>query len=279
MDARIAAFDAHCRNWEGELAGGVLGLAIQLPDGMGSLSYRATETFPTASVIKVAIVAELLIQSSEGLLDLRESVEIRAEDRVGGSGVLADLSGGISMPLGDLATLAITVSDNSASNACLRAVGGVGAVNKRLAGWGIDSVKVHRPILFQLGADDPPFTATGDPRGLLALLAHVPPTLRERMGLCQDDSMLGRGLDLRPWADILGSAPGSIRLSHKTGAVEGVRNDMGWIVGPAGSVAVAAMVRCCADTRWTVDNRACVVLGHVGAWLAGFVSVEEAIEG
>ena len=186
---------------EASLGGGTLGLAAALAGE--SVLYQADTLFPTASSIKIAIVEEVFRQG----LDLAQLVSVTEADFVGGSGVLASLAPGVCLPLGDLATLAITVSDNTASNLCLRAVGGADAVNARLLEWGCTNTRIHRPIKFQLDENDPPHTATGTPADFLTILAQLGPETKQRMAQVSDTAMLPRLLGVNAYAYDLRVAP------------------------------------------------------------------------
>ena len=75
-----------------------------------------------ASTIKVPIMVEALRLCNQGRLSLKQQVEIKVSDRVGGSGVLKgmDLT---SLTLRDLLTLMIVVSDNTATNIVIDLIG------------------------------------------------------------------------------------------------------------------------------------------------------------
>src|SRR5262249_41689596 len=136
--------------------------------------YNSDEVFPTASVIKIAIVSELFTQEAEGRLSRQERVTVTEPEFIAGSGVLSLLTPGLTLPLADLAMLTICISDNTASNLCLRAVGGPDAVNRRMSeAWGLTATTIHRPIKFDLTPDDPPHTATGSPRDMMTLVAAL----------------------------------------------------------------------------------------------------------
>jgi beta-lactamase class A len=161
------------------LKGGTLGVsATFLPTGEG-IGYKADSEFPTASVIKIAIVTELFLQVENGQLSTETMVPIPESALVAGSGVLAQLKPGLSLPLGDLATLTINVSDNTASNLCLAAVGGPSVVNARMHDvWGMLNTTIHRPIKFALKPGDSRFTATSTPQDMQSLVRHTSRRLR-----------------------------------------------------------------------------------------------------
>ena len=247
---------------EKTLGGGVLGVAAEF-EGEAVL-YNEAVSFPTASCIKIAIVEEIFRQD----LDLARSVTLLAEDFVGGSGVLSSLTPPVTLPLGDLATLTLSISDNTASNACLKAVGGADAVNARLRTFGLVQTTIHRPIKFSLEPTDPPHTATGTPAEFLTLLGHLSEGTRKKMALCTDDAMLPRFLDVNPFASDLSADVPPFTVVHKPGAVTGVRNDVGWISRNGKTLALAVFTKNAPDPRWTPENAGCVAVGRVAELLA-----------
>jgi beta-lactamase class A len=269
------------RNLERQLDGGTLGVAATfLPTGE-TVFYNADTVFPTASVIKIAIVAELFTQEAEGRLSRETLVTITAEDFVAGSGVLALLTPGMSLPLGDLAMLTISISDNTASNLCLRAVGGPEAVNARMREtWGLTATTIHRPIKFHLTPNDPPHTATGTPRDMMTLCAalangtihnrSVSDTVLHLMANVRDTELLPRYLEVNPYANDLNAARPPFIVKRKTGAVTGVRNDAGLLQCGDETLAVCVYTKNCPDTRWTPANRGSETVARVGELLTGW---------
>ncbi|MCA9776429.1 MAG: serine hydrolase [Candidatus Eremiobacteraeota bacterium] len=90
-------------------------------EGLGADAYAA-QLFPAASVIKVGIMSALLEDVSQGRLSLSQTVPIEESDMVGGAGVLFEMESR-NYSLAELCRLMMVVSDNTASNACLRQVG------------------------------------------------------------------------------------------------------------------------------------------------------------
>src|SRR6476646_7255356 len=75
--------------------GGVFGgYAKNLTTG-DELGHRADAVMPTASVIKVGIMAELYRQAGAGEIDLGQRVRVEADDRTGGTGVLKEFMPGL----------------------------------------------------------------------------------------------------------------------------------------------------------------------------------------
>ena len=82
------------------------------------VALHANERFPSASVIKIAILVELFAQVEAGCQVLSDECRIREEDKVEGSGVLTQLHTGLTVTVEDLARLMITVSDNPPRTCC-----------------------------------------------------------------------------------------------------------------------------------------------------------------
>ncbi|GAB4462838.1 MAG: hypothetical protein OHK0029_30460 [Armatimonadaceae bacterium] len=272
------ALTEELRQIESTLCEGTLGVAARfLPTGETVL-YNEDTVFPTASVIKVAIVAELFTQVAEGQLDSGHAVTVTKEWKAGGSGVLTALTPGVMLTLRDLATLTIMVSDNTASNLCLGAVGGPEVVNRRMRSeWGMTSTTIHRPIKFDLTPDDPPHTATGTPQDMMhlcSLLAenrvHGESVCREvldRMALVRDTEKLPRYVEYNPYAETLHQARPPLRFYRKTGEVTGVRNDAGIIRRGEEALAVCVYTKGVQDSRWTAAHRGSEAVAQVGKLL------------
>ena len=255
--------------------GATLGVCAVSNDGKWA-EHNADTVFPTASIIKAVIVAELWARIAEGNLSATDTVTLAQADTVAGSGVLASLAPGHTFTLAELAGLAISVSDNTASNAVLRAVGGVEVVNARMReSWGMPNTVIHRPIQFHLEPGDPPHTATGTPRdmchfmnAIAAKTLHSPAvseSIAALLATCDDTAMLPRYLDVNAFAADLGTAPPPLAVYHKPGAVTGVRGDAGFVRrGDApGHVAMAVYTKGVSDTRWTVANAGCEAVARV----------------
>src|SRR5687768_16688008 len=93
-----------------ECGGTVAVAAVHLPGGR-KLERNAERSFPSASVIKVPILAALHAEAEAGRLSWEERISLSEEKKVPGSGVLREMHPGIELTLEDLARLMIVVSD------------------------------------------------------------------------------------------------------------------------------------------------------------------------
>ncbi len=84
--------------------------------------YNPEEKVPSASLIKLPIMAETIRQVKEGKLQLQERISVRAEDKVAFS-ILTMLETDNHYSLQDLLTLMIVQSDNTAANILIKMAG------------------------------------------------------------------------------------------------------------------------------------------------------------
>ncbi len=138
-----------------ELSGGVLGVtAIHIETGK-RFSQNGGTAFPMASAYKIPIAIQLLTRVDSGKLSLNQMVEITESDRHPGSGMIANrfdfpgaVTPGISLSVRSLLELMMLISDNSATDICLRLAGGPGAVNACMSRWGVQGIHVDRPTAY-----------------------------------------------------------------------------------------------------------------------------------
>lgn len=102
----IGAFDATVFIYAKNLDGVTYGL-------------REAEPVRTASTIKLPILCALFQEVEAGRAKWEETILLREEDKVSGSGVLHEFSAGLRLPLRDIANVMIVVSDNTATNLIL----------------------------------------------------------------------------------------------------------------------------------------------------------------
>jgi beta-lactamase class A len=174
---------------------------------------------PTASTIKLAILYELVKQADEGRLTLDDPRTLSRKNAVDG-GLLFNL-GTPAMTLRDYATLMAIISDNTATNLLIDAVG-MEAVNARLRSLGLGSTKLRRHMIDLAAAlrGDENVSTAGD-------LARLLEMLNRGEGLspkARDEAL--RILKIRN--DLKGSwmtraIPASVEIACKEGVLDGVR--------------------------------------------------------
>lgn len=124
---------------------GVMGYSIVDLTSGDRIERLPSSVFATASTIKLALLYELFRQSDEGRLSLDTVKPLDRAQAVGGSGVLAELTAP-AMPLRDYATLMVVLSDNTATNVLIDAVG-MSNVTARMASLGLKETKLRRKMI------------------------------------------------------------------------------------------------------------------------------------
>lgn len=114
--------------------------AIDLKNG-NTLEWNATEKFESASVIKIAVLAEALNRWREGRLDLTQRWSLSDETKAAGSGVLDAFDPGLQPTNLDLLRLMIIVSDNTATNHWIDEFGFT-EINKRMKAAGLAEIRL-----------------------------------------------------------------------------------------------------------------------------------------
>jgi beta-lactamase class A len=200
-----------------------------------AISYDADERFPSASTIKLVVLASLY-QAAErepGLLD--RSLTLHLDDFVGGSEVLDAYNPGDRVRISTLARAMIEQSDNTASNVLISYLGferinatakNAGMRNTQLKHHFMDyTAVVHianlttahdmATLLYQIerGAREA-LTTVASPQSCRAMIDIL---LRQ-----EDHDKIARGL------------PRGVPLANKSGEIDGVRNDVA-IVDPYGA--------------------------------------------
>src|SRR5207249_7391693 len=127
------------------------------------------EVLPTASSIKIAILAGLYHQVQQGKLRLTDLYTLQSSDLVGGSGISGALTVGTTrLTLRDVAALMISVSDNSMTNVIIDRVG-LDNVNALLDSLGLSHTRLRRKMMdIKAAAEGRDTTST--PRELSQLL-------------------------------------------------------------------------------------------------------------
>lgn len=200
---------------------GVMGYVIVDPETGDRFERLANETFPLASTIKLAILYEMFKQADEGRLKLDEVRQLDRRHVVGGSGILTELTAP-AMPLRDYAILMVVVSDNSATNLLIDAVG-MENVTRRMAGMGMPGLRLRRKMI-DMAAARRGEENVGSPADLARLLTAI----HRSEGLTQASSQGILEILRKPKSSALrDGVPSSVPVANKTGTLEGVAADAG----------------------------------------------------
>jgi beta-lactamase class A len=255
---------------------GTLGIAARNLDTGESFAVNGDARFPTASLIKVAVMVETYHQIAEGKFGAETAVTLAESDKAGDEPVvLNQLYPGISLTVSDLLALMIAFSDNTATNLLVRRVEAAN-VDRRMASYGLPNTKIFRPTFRDGHADVFPeeekefglgMTTPNEIARLMELIAEGKVVSRsacdEMLAMLekqQDRAMIPRSLPFER---------DKILVANKTGwdeeklpgasCVKGdVRTDAAYVKSPRSRYVIAICARQVRDKSPTVDNQALV---------------------
>lgn len=249
---------------------GVVGYTVHNLDTGERLSLRGDEKFPTASLIKVAVLVTLYDLVDKGLMSLDDRLTMAKVDRVPGSGMLQFMHDGLELTARDAAWLMSTISDNTATNLLLDKVG-IRRVWEKMDSLGLRQTRIHAKVFlarytsvapdsstkYGLGVTTPNemarlFALMADGR---AVSARADSTMLDILGHNEDYQMMQRYV-------------GGVRAPRKTGATDQVRTECA-LLYLRSRVAACVLTKENQDRRWLIDNEAQLTLARMGQVIAG----------
>jgi len=269
LESRIAKL---VTAFPGEMGVGVRDLA----SGM-EVSVQGDRRFPTASLIKLAVMVETYHQMAEGKLSREKVIEVSENDRAGDESVpLNMLHAGIRVTIPDLLNLMIAYSDNTATNLLVREVGAA-AADRRMESYGLKDTKIFRPTFrdghaevfpelereFGLGMITPREAAR-----LMGLIAEGKVVSRAAcdemlaiLGNQFDRQMIPRSLPFEKEKIFVANKTGwdEEKLADATGLKGEIRTDAAYVKGPKSRYTIAICTRKGRDKRPGADNAALVI--------------------
>lgn len=219
--------------------GTAVGISLRNLDTGEAFDIDGDHDFPSASTVKILILAALAEAVKDGRLSLDDKLPTAPEIRLTGSGVVNWLDASLELTLRDHAWLMTAISDNSTSNVLMNAIGipEVNAVGTRL---NVGGTRLGRNFMDRNIPPGPAMnraTANGLVNILTAIYhdAIATPELCVWMRQCLADQQHTDRLPRH--------LPESVEYAGKTGSVEGIVHDCGVLSGPNGRIAVAVLTQ------------------------------------
>lgn len=233
------------------------------------IGHRPDAVMPTASTIKLLVLAEFYRQVAAGAIRLDDPVKMVAEDRRGGSGILKDLSPGLVATVHDHATLMTALSDNTSTAVLVRLLG----LERILASareWGLTDTTAtfHAGTMREY--------ATSTPRDIVRLLALIADdrivspaacaAMRDILVTQQYHDQIARYLPFNPYDRTGYDHPGPVIVRSKSGfsGKGGVRVDAGIVELPNGiRYALCLMTEGSLDHLYRPDHDGAILNGRI----------------
>jgi beta-lactamase class A len=243
---------------------GVVGYSVIDLETGARINRRGDETFPTASLIKVAILVTVYDLVAKGQLSLDDPLTVLKIDQVPGSGVVQFLHNGTILTVHDAAWLMSTISDNTATNLLLDRII-IRRVWAKMDSLGLQHTRVHSKsflrnssvamdssVKYGLGVTTP-----NEMTHLFELMARG-----KAVNPAADSAMLDilehNTTDFMLQRYLVGA-----RAAHKDGETDAVRTECTlWYL--KNRVVACVMTKENKDQRWILDNEAQLTLANMG---------------
>ena len=219
-------------------AEGAIGMTVLGP-GDARWRHNGSRGFRAASTVKMPLLVTLYHSIEQGDMSLSDTVALSAADKTPGSGVLSHLHDELVVSIADLLYLMISISDNTATNLLLRRVGlaRAQATLRELGMYGSTFVREMRGRAALPG--EPENVATPDDYAMLmhAILAGEVASMQScaaMRGLLEEQQNSRRIARFLP-----PNGERGVRWGSKTGSLHGAVNDVGFVSGPGGTLALA----------------------------------------
>jgi len=229
------------------------------------------ERVRTASTIKIAVMIEAFARVNEGKLKWTDEVILTKEKKVGGSGILNELSDNLHLTLRDAVNLMMILSDNTATNLTLDVLT-TDAVNARMESLGFKNIKIMRKVFAggeSMAGKDPENKKYGlgmaTPREMVLVMEKLergeiinPAVSKEMIELMkreQGRNAIGRSLSDTP-------------VASKYGALDRLRSSVAILYTKKGKIAMAISCDDMPEILWSVDNPAYLLMSRLSEVLA-----------
>jgi len=180
--------------------------------------YNENKVFPSASMIKTAILLELIDRSYENRINLDNIVIFKKEDIVQGYGIIKSLSSKINLTYMDCALLMVILSDNMATNKLIQDLG-MDNINAKMKKIGMKCGTLQRKMM----------DAEAKSRGLDNFISAADlQTIFEHFHSHKKYDIAINILKKQLCNDLLPVLTGNdFEFAHKTGDLAGLRHDGG----------------------------------------------------
>jgi beta-lactamase class A len=262
---RLERIDDQVKNLVNAFKGKVSLFAKNLDTGE-TYALNADERVRTASTIKIAVMIEAYARVAAGKLKWTDELILTKEKKVGGSGVLNELSDNLHLTLRDAVNLMMILSDNTATNLVLDVLT-TDAVNARMESLGIKNIKIMRKVFSggeSAAGKDPENKKYGlgmaTPREMVLVMEKLergevisPAASKEMIELMkreQGRNAIGRSL----W---------EVPVASKYGALDRLRSSVAILYTKQGKIALAISCDDMPEIIWSVDNPAYLLMSRL----------------
>jgi len=218
---------------------GSCGIAIKDLKKGYALSYNQDTLLPSASLVKIPIMAACFYAASQGKISLKSYLVLRNKTKVTGSGILKNYPAGTQVTVEKLIHIMIAESDNTASNMLIELLG-YDYLNDAFKKIGLNNTNIVRKMMDfksrRRGKEN--YTTTAD-------MAYILEQMYEGKFLDKQTSLKCIEIlkDQKLRDRIPARLPAGTSVAHKTGLERGICHDVGIIFTKRGDLLICVLTR------------------------------------
>lgn len=217
-------------------------------------AVHADTIFPTASIVKVPILAGIFDKIDKGELNYHQPLLYRDSRATGGSGIMQFFKDSTEIDLSIPVTLMISHSDNVASLWCQELAGGGEAINRLMEKAGLQYTRVNSRTKGRDKDYDKYGWGQTTPREMTQLLVLI---RQHQLVSAEASERMYRNLTNIYWDDYaLSQVPPYIQTASKQGMVNASRSELVMVNAPHGDYVFYIATKNNKDQRWRPDNEA-----------------------
>lgn len=218
---------------------GEVGVVIKDLNNGKQILYEQNKFFPSASLVKIPIMASCLYALEEGKINLKEKLFLMHEYKVSGSGQLKNMAEGCMLTVEELIELMITESDNTATNMLIGRLG-FDYLNNTFKKLGLKGTNLSRKMMDfsnrRNGVEN--YTTAADIAYLLEKIYHQELLSADISKKCLELLKLQKLRDRIP-----AKLPPDTLVAHKTGLERGICHDGGIVFTDHGDFLICVLVK------------------------------------
>lgn len=246
------AIQALCQNFQGDI-----GIYIHDLKKNTNVAFQADSVFPTASMVKIPILAGIMQKIENGELTYHQPLVYKDSLLYAGEDILGSVKHNEKIELSKVMMLMLTMSDNTAS-LWLQTLAGTGtAINQLMekSGFSVTRVNSRTPgreaNRMQYGWGQ---TSPREMAGLMEMVVN-----KELLSTGASEKML-RLLGRNYWdEEAISQIPSDVFIASKSGAVDASRSEVLFVNGKKCRYIFCICTKNNKDTSWNTGNEAWVL--------------------
>jgi beta-lactamase class A len=218
---------------------GKAGIVIKDLDTGWEFTYNGDWLFPSASIVKIPIMAAVFQAVQERRVALNQKITMEASDQVSGSGLIKAMPAGSQFSVQKLLELMVTRSDNTAANMLIKLLG-MDYLNAYFKSIGLRKTNLSRDMMDfkyrRKGIEN--YTTPQDVARLLEKMYNRTFVNAQVSGQCLALLKLQKVKDRIPRR-----LPENVVVAHKTGLERLVCHDAGIVFTPNGDFLICVLTK------------------------------------